>query len=105
MRGFNQADEMASELAQAKGCSVEPLLQRNRYTRLQARLTKNERRTNVYKAFSLRVSEHNISRYHGSHILLIDDLTTTGSTLQEAARTLLPLQPASINALVACRAI
>lgn len=105
VRGFNQADEMAQELARAKRCNVEHLLRRNRYTRLQARLSKNERRTNVSKAFSLAVAEKDLHTYTGKHILLIDDLTTTGSTLREAAHALLPLRPASINALVACRAI
>lgn len=104
-RGFNQSKEIACVLARYKKCPCVPLVRRIRYTRLQARLSKNERQNNVRRAFCLTGTSHDLNKYRGAHIVLVDDLATTGGTLREVARALLPLRPASICAVVACRAV
>ncbi len=101
-RGYNQAYEMASVVAAGIGKSVVKGLKRAQYTRFQSLLTHAERAKNVAEVFSL-VGDGSI--YKNKHILLVDDLLTTGATVQSAARVLLKYKPASITVLVACRVV
>ncbi len=103
-RGFNQTYEMAVCLAAQRACSVVPLVRRVRHTNYQSHVDIALRQTNVKDAFALArfIDSDAIS---GKHVVLIDDLMTTGSTLVQTARVLLPLKPASISAVVACRAM
>jgi ComF family protein len=100
-RGFNQATIMAETLARYNRAQVLELLSRQRNTLFQAGLSGKEREKNVKNVFVIN-KQYNLA---GKHLVLIDDLMTTGSTLREAAQLLLPLKPASIKALVACRVI
>ncbi len=102
-RGYNQADEMAKVIAQKSGKPVTHLLSRSRHTKYQSSLDQDKRAENVEDVFALTVDDD--TQYHGSHILLVDDLITTGVTLRAAARELLKLKPASITAVVACRVV
>jgi ComF family protein len=102
-RGFNQAAEMAHVISLARSVPVAHLLKRHRRTQFQAALSASARITNVQGVFSLKTTV--MTPYQGKHIVLVDDLMTTGVTLKEAALTLLPLKPASISAIVACRVI
>jgi ComF family protein len=101
-RGFNQAEVIASDLAHAAGAQCLSLLQRQRATMFQAHLNIEERATNVKEVFMFKGDAKSIT---GKHLVLVDDLMTTGATLREAAKILLPLQPASLRAVVACRVI
>lgn len=103
MRGFNQANEIAAILAKRKGAAIAPILKRVQRTTYQADLPVQRRERNVAGAFSLSTNL-DVKRYHGKHLVLIDDLMTTGNTLKYAARELFLLQPASVSAIVACRA-
>lgn len=102
-RGYNQAEEMAHELGHRRQVPVAKLLKRVRKTEFQAQLDKESRSENVQGAFVLDVADSSL--YAGKHLILIDDLMTTGATLKEAVRLLRTLKPASITALVACRVI
>lgn len=104
-RGFNQAEEMALFFAQKKGIVCEPLLRRIKNTKFQADLSRDERAANVKEVFELACSPEECELYHGKHLVLVDDLFTTGATMKEAARELLKLKPASISALVAARTV
>ena len=81
-RGFNQAQILADILGQELGRPVSEVLEREQYTVQQARLDKGQREKNVRSAF---VSVSHVS----GNILLVDDVFTTGSTMQEAAKVLL----------------
>lgn len=83
-RGFNQADAVARSLSDATGIPVLPCLARVRYTKQQAALSKEERKENVVGAFAMLTQRRAPGR-----ILLVDDVYTTGSTMQECARVLL----------------
>ena len=86
-RGFNQSELLARELGKLSGWQVESgLIARIRHNSQQARLSGRRREENVRGIF--RVDERKISDCWGGDILLIDDVYTTGSTMQEAARTL-----------------
>ncbi|HZW60915.1 MAG TPA: phosphoribosyltransferase family protein [Candidatus Babeliales bacterium] len=102
-RGFNQAEEMAKIIAKHSQKPVVPLIKRCRQTKFQSELSSAQRHTNVSEAFMINAK--NPELYNGKHLVLIDDLMTTGSTLSCAAKELAKLKPASITALVACRVV
>lgn len=82
-RGFNQALELARPLARALGVSPEiDRIHRRRDTTPQASLPWKERATNIRHAFECDVD------LTGKAVLVVDDVMTTGATLDELARTL-----------------
>lgn len=90
-RGYNQAEEIARGVASAMGLPLETtLLQRCRYTRTQTRLRGDAKTKNVQGAFQLRpASTARLQKAGIHHLLLIDDVLTTGSTLAASAEPLL----------------
>ena len=71
------------------------LLQKTIDTKPQTSLTRHERLQNVRDAFTCTASTH----VTGRHIILIDDVVTTGATLRAAKAALWPHQPTSITLL------
>lgn len=106
-RGFNQAHILACEIGKKTKIPVINFLSRHRRTAYQSRLGVNQRRANLERAFSVswRYEMGNGVNLRDKHIVLIDDLMTTGTTLEQAARVLIRYKPASIRAVVACRAL
>lgn len=104
-RGFNQSYEMAKILAKKRDLIVESLLKRVKRTSYQANLAIENRAQNVADAFILNVKLEHYAKYRGKHLLLVDDLMTTGNTIKFAARELFKLKPASVSVIVACRAM
>jgi len=102
-RGFNQAQEIGQVLAKESTRPLVNLLKRSKRTAYQSKLIYKQRHENVKKAFVLNKKEQAKNNYSNKHLLLIDDLMTTGSTLQAGARTLLKLKPRAITAAVICR--
>lgn len=100
-RGYNQAEEIAKAIGKRKDVPVVNLLKRVKRTLFQSEIAHFQRPENVKDAFVL--SRTAIEKYKNRHILLIDDLMTTGSTLKSAAKELLKLKPKSITAAVVCR--
>lgn len=100
-RGFNQSEEIAKEISSRLAIPINrDALIRARETSPQAETTdRNERMRNVEGAFEL--TSENIK---GTNILLIDDVHTSGSTLQEAVRILKQGGVHHIIALVAAKA-
>lgn len=102
-RGYNQAEEIAKSLAKLKQSYVAPIVTRVRNTPFQSSISPDQRHANVKHAFALK--ECDITLYAGKHLVIVDDLMTTGSTLMQVAKVLIPLKPASITAIVACRVV
>lgn len=103
-RGYNQAEIMANVIARRHNKEIVALLKRNKRTIFQSRLSLADRADNLEDAFTIRRS-CDVTLFYKKHLLLVDDLMTTGSTLKAAARELLMLKPASITAIVACRTL
>ena len=86
-RRFNQAALLAHALGRETETTVAAdLLRRQRRTRSQGRLSRTARIRNVQGAFAVRVGWRD--RIEGRRILLIDDVLTTGATVEECARVL-----------------
>lgn len=86
-RGFNQATVLAAALGRRWALPVwDDLLRRTRATPSQTRLTPGERLANVHRAFSLENNAE--SRIRGQHLILVDDVLTTGATLNACATVL-----------------
>jgi len=97
-RGFNQAKLLAAELARAgENRAMANTLKRVKKTSAQAKLSGVDRSTNMAGAFALVGSEHN--RAAGKHVVVVDDVVTTGRTMEEAAVLLKNAGAASVWAL------
>lgn len=86
-RGFNQAALIARGVGSRLGIPVwEDVVERTRATPSQTRLTPGERLANVHGAFL--ATPQGSSRIQGCHIILVDDVLTTGATLNACASVL-----------------
>ena len=83
-RGYNQSEILANELATHLGCQVSRCLVRTRSTRQQVGLDRDARHRNVTGAFAVVPAE----KVAGKRLVLVDDVMTTGSTLNACAETL-----------------
>jgi len=84
-RGFNQSVLLGREIARIYGVPLDPwLLRRQRETAAQTQLPENERRRNVSGAFALNPDRP----VKDKRILLVDDVYTSGATVNECSRTL-----------------
>lgn len=95
-RGFNQSEDLARHL----GVPAVPVLRRVKATRPQVDLPAGARRDNVRDAFAMR----RVIRRQ-SVIVLVDDVATTGATLEACARVLKAAGAAEIRALTAARVV
>lgn len=101
-RGFNQALEIARPLARSLALPLAPrLLARQRETAPQSLLTPNERRANLRRAFSLPLDGP--EQVRGRHVGVVDDVLTTGATLEEIAATLKRCGAARVTCLAFAR--
>jgi ComF family protein len=102
-RGFNQAALLARRCASQLRLPYLPkALIRQRATRPQVGLSREERYENVLHAFAPG-RQATLRQLAGKHIVLIDDVLTTGSTLNAAAAALMPLHPGSVVGLAVTR--
>jgi ComF family protein len=111
-RGFNQAHDLAIHL----GPPVVPLLKRVVFTRSQIDLPKHERHRNVRDAFAFQPAcperewGRSSDRAHSSRrdpgvVVLVDDVTTTGATLEQCAIVLKRSGVREVRALTAARVV
>ena len=98
-RGYNQARLLSVELAKFRNWPVIEALERTRPTETQTHFNRRQRMRNLQKAFTLR--QHTTVK--NKHLVLVDDVLTTGSTLEECAKVLLNSGAASVRALTAAR--
>ena len=93
-RGYNQAELLVKEVQQSLNwLSVPEALRRPKRTSPQVGLNLNQRQRNVHRAFAA-----DASIVAGKRVLLVDDVCTSGSTLDSAARVVLDAGALSVDA-------
>ena len=103
-RRFNQSAILAALVARrADAVLVPDLLVRTRRTASQTRLSGGERRRNVRGAFAVRRGRADIVA--GRHVLLVDDVLTSGATASACARVLREARATSIDVVTLARAV
>ena len=99
-RGFNQALELARCVAKETGIALLPdICKRTRNTATQTGLSWKERERNIRGAFAC---EMNLT---GKHIVVLDDVMTTGATLNELARVLCACKATKVSGWVVARTL
>lgn len=83
-RGFNQCKYLADELAFRQGFKVLDCLEKIKETKTQKTLDREERKQNLIGSFRLK----NENQLKGKKVILIDDVVTTGATIEEGIKTL-----------------
>lgn len=103
-RRYNQSAELARAIARQSGLPFQPeALARTRATKQQVGLKANQRQLNVRGAFKVPAA-HEID-VAGRRVLLIDDVLTTGATIESAARALKKAKADKINVLTFSRVV
>ena len=97
-RGFNQAKDLSRQL----GLPVVSALRRVRATATQTSLPAAQRHRNMRDAFALTAGARGLA---GAMVVLVDDVSTTGATLESCARVLKEAGVAEVRALTAARVV
>ncbi len=99
-RGFNQSEVIARRLAKHLDKNYLDCVVRKRYTRSQTTLERDARLNNLSGAFVVRKP----AKVKGKNLILVDDVFTTGSTLNEVSRALYAAGAAKVAGYTATRA-
>ena len=102
VRGRDPCAEIVEELAALTKLPVCRALRKRRWTRAQASLSRSDRRRNLRGSFRVRVSRR---RRVPSHLVLVDDVLTTGTTASECARALLAVGVERVDVVALARAL
>jgi len=100
-RGFHQADIMCKRIAQECHIPYVSCLSRTRWSESQANKTRTQRQRNVAHSFSVK----HVSYIQGQRICLVDDVSSTGATMAEAARILLYHGASCVSGVVVARVV
>ncbi|MBR5868870.1 MAG: ComF family protein [Clostridia bacterium] len=84
--GVNHSEEIARRLAGSYRKPCLPLVRKQKRNKRQSSLTQKERKANVHGVY--KISRLGARRVPGKTVLVVDDIVTTGSTLEEVARIL-----------------
>jgi ComF family protein len=98
-RGFNQAALLAANISKRTAISFGDILRKRRHTAYQNELSRDKRLTNLSGAFAVREG----AAIGGLGILLIDDVMTTGATLEECSAVLLSAGAKAVTCLTLAR--
>lgn len=102
-RDFNQSEALGRLIAAKLGLPATECLEKTKQTASQNELSRQERLNNLKGAFRARKGAAELFR--GRSILLVDDVMTTGATLDECARTLIAAGAREVRCLTLARGI
>jgi ComF family protein len=103
-RRYNQSGALARAIERQSGVKVaSEALRRIRPTQQQIGLNRTQRASNVQGAF--KVASHRQSEIQGARVILVDDVLTSGATIDACARALLRAKAASVDVLVFARVV
>ncbi|EGU36673.1 putative amidophosphoribosyltransferase [Vibrio ichthyoenteri ATCC 700023] len=97
-RGFNQSELLAQALAQRLSLPCESLFKRTRVTDAQRGMDRKQRQRNLRGAFQLTQSVQGVES-----VAIVDDVVTTGSTVQQLCKLLLDAGVKSVDIYCICR--
>jgi ComF family protein len=101
-RGFNQSVLLARQVNRVHGLPMDPfILMRDKETLPQTQLSEEERRKNVRGAFSVRTA----AALKAKTLLLVDDVYTSGATLNECSRVLIQAGARKVHLLTLARTV
>jgi len=101
-RGFNQSLILARAVGKKRKIPVDfSMLKRHKFTITQTGLNKHERKQNIKGAFEISDKK----KIHGKNVILVDDVYTTGATVNECAKTLLQEGAQKISVLTLARVL
>ncbi|MBP1965794.1 ComF family protein [Paenibacillus aceris] len=98
-RGFNQAEQMANELGRITGIPVVPLLNRSKHTDKQSFKRRSERLDDLTNVFEMdKMFQSQLTSYLAASyvIYIVDDVYTTGSTMNQCAKVLSECLPVKV---------
>ncbi|HHZ02471.1 MAG TPA: ComF family protein [Tissierellia bacterium] len=102
IRGYNQAELLGRYLSEKLSIPYKDVLKRTKKTPKQSQQSKSSRRKNLKNAFSVKKLPRN-ENIKNSRVLLIDDVYTTGSTVDECSKTLLNFGVAKVYVITIAR--
>lgn len=88
VKGYNQSELLAKHLARIKNIPYCHLVKKTRHTQSQVQLNRNQRLKNLQHAFALVAHHQEILPSRIQHLIIVDDITTTGASLNEVAKTI-----------------
>ena len=100
-RGFNQSILLSRTIGNYFSIPVEEILIKKKLTSSQVNLSKKEREKNILRAFSIE----RIEEIKDKNVLILDDIFTTGSTVEECARELKKAKARNIFVLTLARSV
>lgn len=100
-RGYNQSELLAKRLSALLNLPCKKLINRVKCTRRQAMLDRSDRLKNMKSAFA--INQKNSPLVKGRNVLLLDDVFTTGTTLNKAAEVLLNCSAKSVTVISIAR--
>jgi ComF family protein len=95
-RGYNQSEVIARRIGKKSRIRIAHPVTRLRHTETQTHLSRTKRVENLKDAFALT----NARCVKGKHVIVVDDVMTTGATLQAVGRVIKEAEPASLCAIV-----
>lgn len=100
-RGYNQSEEIGKGISVVTKIPMHTdVFYRAEYTKTQTKMTRDERWKNVSGKFTIK----NIEKIENKHILLVDDVVTTGSTLEACGEVLLKVKGLKLSIAVLANA-
>lgn len=94
-RGFNQSEEIAKHLSKMLNIPLVTILEKEKDGKHQAALGQKDRLKNLKGSF--KIIAENVNKVRGKRVIIVDDVFTTGATLNECARVIRVCRPISVN--------